>query len=69
MRAMAARTTPEITPRLIAAKRAAAITGIPYTSLRDIVHRGELCVIRVGRAWYIETADLDRWIETRKAEA
>ena len=27
---------------------------------------GEIAVIRIGRAWYFERADVDRWIESRK---
>jgi excisionase family DNA binding protein len=54
-------------PRLIGAKRAADEYGLAHSSLRDIVHRGELPVIRVGRAWYFERRDLDRWIENQKS--
>jgi excisionase family DNA binding protein len=58
-------------PRLIPAKTAAKQLGIPYSSLRDSVHRGELAVVRRGRnerhsAWYFERRDIDRWLETRK---
>jgi len=52
--------------RLIHIKRASENTGIPYSSLRDAHFRGELPVVRVGRAWYVERNDIDRWIETRK---
>jgi excisionase family DNA binding protein len=52
--------------RLIGAKRASAEFGIKYTSLRDIVHRGELPFIRIGRAMYFERRDLEQWIESRK---
>ena len=66
---MGARKTPDITPRLIPVKRAAEAVGLPYTSLRDVVHRGELKVILIGRAWYLERADIDRWIESKKGPA
>lgn len=61
-------------PRLIPAKRAAQELGIPYTSIRDSVFRGELPVVRVGRsdrhsAWYFERRDLDTWVATRKGTA
>jgi excisionase family DNA binding protein len=59
--------TRETTPRLIKAKRAALDIGIPYTTLRDVALRGEIALVRVGRALYIERSDVDRWIETRKA--
>jgi excisionase family DNA binding protein len=51
---------------LIGAKRVSAEYGIKYTSLRDIVFRGELPVLKIGRSWYFERADIDAWIKARK---
>jgi excisionase family DNA binding protein len=48
------------------AKKAAERRGLPYTTLRDIVLRGEIPVVKVGRAWYLEDRDVDRWVERRK---
>lgn len=59
--------TPANSARLVNAKRASTELGIPYGTLRDVVHRGELPVIRVGRAWYLERRDIDQWIERQKA--
>ena len=59
-------TSNKVLPRLLPAKRAAQEVGIPYTSLRDAVHRGELGVVKVASAWYFERRDIDRWIEARK---
>jgi hypothetical protein len=53
-------------PQLTPLKRWAAEKGIPYTSVRDIVRRGEIPVIKIGRAQYIEHSDGDRWITSRK---
>jgi excisionase family DNA binding protein len=61
--------TPPRTPQLIGAKPASREYGIKYTSLRDIVHRGELPCIRIGRAMYLDRVDVERWIETRKERA
>jgi excisionase family DNA binding protein len=52
--------------RLVRAKDAAAEIGIPYTSLRDLVFRGEIPVLKVGKAWYFERRDLEGWISSRK---
>jgi hypothetical protein len=52
--------------RLVRAKVAAVETGIPYTSLRDLAFRGEIPVLKVGKAWYFERRDLENWIATRK---
>lgn len=60
--------TPNPTSRLIAVKAAAVAYGIPYSTLRDLVHRRELPVVRIGRRkWYLEREDLDRLIATRKS--
>jgi excisionase family DNA binding protein len=63
---MATQTTPK-TPQLTAAKRTSVERGVPYGSLRDAVFRGELPVVRIGRAWYFDNQDVDRWIESLKA--
>ena len=55
------------TSRLASLKAAADETGIPYTSLRAIVLRGEIAPVRVGRAIYVERIDVARWIENTKA--
>jgi excisionase family DNA binding protein len=60
-----AHTATKSTPRLTPAKRAAEALGIPYTSLRLLAHRGEFDVVKVGRAWYLRTVDLDNWVERR----
>jgi excisionase family DNA binding protein len=62
-------TTTARPPRLIGAKPASREYGIKYGSLRDLAHRGELPVIRVGRAWYFDRVDVERWIERSKERA
>ncbi len=52
--------------RLAPAKQAARETGIPYTTLRDLVFQGRLPVVRIGRAWFFERADLERFISAAK---
>jgi excisionase family DNA binding protein len=60
---------PHLSSRLAPVKAESRRTGIPYTSLRDIIHRGEIPIIRIGRAQYVEKTDIDHWIETRKERA
>lgn len=52
--------------QLTPAKAAARDSGIPYTTLRDLVFRGELPVVRLGRAWYFDRRDLSRFIDRAK---
>lgn len=40
--------------------------GVPYTTLRDCALRGEFPIIKFGRAWKADQADIDRWIEQAK---
>ena len=53
-------------PQLVRAKPCSEEYGFKYTSLRDLVHRGELPGVRVGRAWYFDRRDIENWIESRK---
>jgi hypothetical protein len=52
--------------QLVPAKVASLETGIAYTTLRDIALRGEIPIVRVGRAWYFERLDLQNWISSHK---
>ena len=54
------------TPQLIRAKPCSLEYGLKYTTLRDVVQRGEIPVLRVGRAWYFDRRDVEQWIEARK---
>ena len=66
---MPARNKPNAPTRLVGVKRAAQETGLGYTSLRGLVHRGEIPHLRVGRAMFLERRDLDSWIERQKVSA
>ena len=52
--------------RLVPAKVASIETGIPYTTLRDVAFRGEIAVVKVGRAWYFDRRDVETWIASHK---
>lgn len=52
--------------RLTPAKAAAAELGIPYTTLRDLVFRRRLPVVRLGRAWYFDRRDLENFVARAK---
>ncbi len=41
-------------------------SGVSYSSLRAAVLRGELPVVQIGRAWYLERTDVNQWIESSK---
>ena len=49
------------------AKQVSKETGIPYGTLRDLVFRNEIPVIKLGAAWYFERADVDGWIDANKS--
>jgi excisionase family DNA binding protein len=46
-------------PRLLSCRKSATYLGIPYTTLRDAALRGDIAVIKFGRAWYFERHELD----------
>lgn len=52
--------------RLAPFKRAVAEEGIAYTTARDFVLRGEIPIVRLGRAWYVDRADLARFIDRHR---
>jgi hypothetical protein len=52
--------------RLAPAKQIARELGVPYTSLRDAHFRGEIEVVKLGRAWYYDRNDVNRWIDSRR---
>lgn len=52
-------------PRLLPFKRAARDVGLSYTSLRDAHFRGELAIVRIGRAWYVDVKELARFIDAQ----
>ena len=58
----------QVGPRLLSAQAAARYLGLPYTSLRDIVFRGHLPVVRVPdcRRWWFDRRDLDSAVEAWK---
>ena len=56
----------ESAPRLKRWARAAREAGIPYNTLRDAALRGQLPVVKIGKAWYAEPADIDKFIAARK---
>jgi hypothetical protein len=65
---MAKNTTGRATPTtLVTLQRAAAETGAPYTSLRDLVIQGHLRRVQLGdsRRIWVKRADLERLIEGR----
>lgn len=52
-------------PALVSARAAASSLGLPYTTLRDVAFRGEIPVLKIGRAWYFRCADLTQWVNSR----
>jgi hypothetical protein len=55
--------SPATLPAVMPFTRAAEGRGFPYTTLRDAHFRGELAIVRVGRSWYVEIAELARFVE------
>jgi len=57
--------TPPAKTKLVTLAQGAADTGVPYTSLRDLVIDGHLPHVQLGnsRRIWVKRADLDRLID------
>jgi excisionase family DNA binding protein len=66
---MKSASAPSSRSRLVALRRAADELGVPRRTLADVVHRGELPHLRIGTSIWLERADVDRWVESRKETA
>ena len=58
--------TNPVGPRLLSLKDASAYTGLSQWTLREIVWRGSLSVVKAhptARKWWFKREDLDRWID------
>ena len=56
----------KVWPRLLTVEEAAAYIGRTEAAVRQLIHKGELIVVRRGRRVHLDRADLDRWIEANK---
>ena len=55
-----------LSARLIDSREAAAILGLSRRTLWTLYNRGEIPVVRIGRAVRFDPADLRAWVETKK---
>lgn|GEM_PF-4330454 len=53
-------------PRLFSVRDVAEQTTLPVSTVYDVIARGELPAVRIGRAVRIDEADLLRWIDSRR---
>jgi len=56
-------------PRLLSVRRVHEETDLPVSTVYDLISRGELPAIRIGRSVRIDERDLLRWIERHKEVA
>lgn len=55
--------------RLLSLKTGAApYLGISYWSLRALIERGEIPIVRMGRRILVDIEDLNSWIERNKEQ-
>ena len=57
---------PAVRPRLLGIRDAAAYLGLSHWTLRDLVWRGDLAEVRIGRRLLFDQKDLDALIERSK---
>lgn len=52
--------------RLLSEHEAAQYLGVSYWTLRDLVFRGELPFVRIGRRKLVDRLDLDAYLDRSK---
>jgi|HubBroStandDraft_2_1064218.scaffolds.fasta_scaffold1197566_1 excisionase family DNA binding protein len=55
-------------PRGLNLKRAAEYLGCKLWAVRELVWKGELKAVRIGKCDIIDVRDLDAWLEKQKAK-
>ena len=58
--------SPKVWPRLMTVGEAAPYIGRTEAAVRQLIHKGELIVVRRGRRVHLDRADLDLWIQANK---
>ena len=53
-------------PRLLSQQDAAAYLGISYWTLRDLMFRGEVPHVKIGRRILVDRLDLDAYLDRVK---
>jgi excisionase family DNA binding protein len=51
-----------MSPRFLTPEEVASLLRVSPEAVRRLLRRGALPAIRIGRAWRVEEADLQRWI-------
>lgn len=59
------RKRPTVVSRMLSTAQAAKYLGMGQTKFREMVHSGEIPVIR-GKYWKFDVRELDKWIERNK---
>jgi excisionase family DNA binding protein len=55
-----------MTKRFHTPQELAELLRVSSTAIRRLLRRGELPALRIGRAWRVEDAELQRWIRHRR---
>jgi len=53
-------------PRLLSQQEAAIYLGISYWTLRDLIFRGEVPHVKIGRRILVDRLDLDAFLDRAK---
>ena len=55
--------------RFLTPQEVAELLRVSSASIHRLMRRGELPAVRVGRAWRVEEAELQRWLRRQRASA
>lgn len=56
-------------PRLYAVRQITEQTGLPASTVYDLIAEGELQAVRIGRSVRVDERDFLRWLEARREVA
>lgn len=56
----------QLTPRLLSQHEGAAYLGISYWMLRDLIFRGTVPHVKIGRRILVDRCDLDAYLDRAK---
>ena len=60
------RKVPALPRRLYDLEGIGAYLGIPVHTVREMIHRGDLPCVRIGRRQYLDIRDVDQFIDQAK---
>lgn len=56
-------------PLVLGVKETAALLGVHYNTVKNMIHRGDLTAVKVGRSWRIQREAIKAMLEGGQSDA